>query len=88
MREINNLNTPCFILNKTELIKSISGFQTAFSNCFSESLVGYSVKTNSLPYCMNIANEQVVMLKLCRQTNISWHCYAVILKTTLFIMAR
>ena len=58
MREINNLNTPYFILNKTELIKSISGFQTALSNCFSESLVGYSVKTNSLPYCMNIANEQ------------------------------
>lgn len=58
MQEKNNLNTPCFILDKTELIKSISGFQTSLRNCFAESLVGYSVKTNSLPYCMNIANEQ------------------------------
>ena len=58
MQEKNNLYTPCFILDKTELVKSIYGFQSALRNCFSESLVGYSVKTNSLPYCLNIANEQ------------------------------
>lgn len=58
MQEKNNLYTPCFILDKTELVKSIYGFQSALRNCFSESLVGYSLKTNSLPYCLNIANEQ------------------------------
>ncbi len=58
MQRLNNLKTPCFILDKTELVKSIKGFQSALRNCFSESLVGYSVKTNSLPYCLNIANEQ------------------------------
>ena len=62
MEQINSdyrrLHTPCFILDKAELVNSICGFQTALCNCFSESLVGYSVKTNSLPYCMNVANEQ------------------------------
>ena len=58
MQRLRNLKTPCFILDKTELVKSICGFQSALRNCFSESLVGYSVKTNSLPYCLNVANEQ------------------------------
>lgn len=52
------LSTPCFLLNKEELLRSINGFQSALRNCFSDSLLGYSVKTNSLPYCLNVANEQ------------------------------
>ena len=50
--------TPCFILDHKELIRSITGYQMALSNCFTDSVVGYSVKTNSLPYCLCRAKEQ------------------------------
>lgn len=58
MQSINTFLTPCFILDKAELEKSIAGFQSALQSCFKESLVGYSVKTNSLPYCLNVAKNQ------------------------------
>lgn len=56
MQGINNIKTPCFILDEDELTKSIIGFQSALKKCFKDSLVSYSVKTNSLPYCMKVAN--------------------------------
>lgn len=49
------LQTPCFVLNEQELADSISGFQQALNNKFSNAIVGYSVKTNSLPYAMSVA---------------------------------
>lgn len=58
MEQINILQTPCFILNSKELTRSIRGFQQALNENFQQSIVGYSVKTNSLPYCLNIANRQ------------------------------
>ena len=58
MQSINTFLTPCFILDKAELEKSIAGFQSALQSCFKKSLVGYSVKTNSLPYCLNVAKNQ------------------------------
>ena len=51
------LHTPCFILDQDELVKSIQGFKDALSNFFSSFIVGYSVKTNSLPYCLKIAKQ-------------------------------
>lgn len=51
------LETPCFIFDKAELSKSIQGFKKALTNCFAESIVGYSVKTNSLPYSMIVARK-------------------------------
>src|SRR3712207_275831 len=49
------VQTPCYVLNEQELIDSISGFQQALSSRFVNSVVGYSVKTNSLPYAMSVA---------------------------------
>lgn len=49
---------PCFILDKEELIRSIAEFRLALEKCFAKSAIGYSVKTNSLPYCLNIANKE------------------------------
>lgn len=54
---INVLKSPSFILDQQELVKSIRGYQTALSNNFTDSIVGYSVKTNSLPYCLCRAKE-------------------------------
>ena len=52
-----NLATPCFILDKAEFERSAKGFKQALSDNFKNSIVGYSVKTNSLPYALKLANE-------------------------------
>lgn len=49
------LQTPCFILDKAELERSVKGFQDALRKNFGRSIVGYSVKTNSTPTCMKLA---------------------------------
>lgn len=57
IKSLNNLCTPCFILNVKELERSIRGFQTALDRNFNNAIIGYSVKTNSTPYCMKLAGE-------------------------------
>lgn len=54
---MKNLQTPCFILDKEELEKSVKGYQDALKSNFKRSIVSYSVKTNSLPACMKLAGE-------------------------------
>ena len=55
--EAQHLKTPYFVLNKDELTKCINDFQTALDTRFDNSIIGYSVKTNALPYCLKVANE-------------------------------
>ncbi len=55
---IRELATPCYILDKEEFVKSITGFRSALDTSFSESVIGYSVKTNSLPYCLCVARDE------------------------------
>lgn len=57
LTKITDLETPCYILDKSELIRSIYGFKQALNECFPKNIIGYSVKTNSLPYCMCLARE-------------------------------
>ena len=57
IRSTKDLKTPCYILDVAELEKSICGFKSALSQNFSNSIVGYSVKTNSIPYCMRLASH-------------------------------
>lgn len=57
MEQINLLQTPCFILDKEELVKSIQGFRQALLTNFQQAIIGYSVKTNSLPYCLYVAKN-------------------------------
>lgn len=51
----SSLQTPCFILDQDELNRSIVGFQDALQSFSRKSIVGYSVKTNSLPFCLHFA---------------------------------
>ncbi len=57
MEQIKELETPCFIFDQKELTRSIAGFRSALQSYFNQSVVGYSVKTNSVPYCMLIARD-------------------------------
>lgn len=51
------LDTPCFILDDTDFALSIQGFREAMQSHFTSYIIGYSVKTNSLPYCLKRAGE-------------------------------
>lgn len=54
---MQRLHTPCFIIDNEEFSKSILEFQEALSQQFTTFAIGYSVKTNSLPYCLKLARE-------------------------------
>ena len=51
----NQLETPCYVLDVEDLKRSVVGFQTALKSHFNDVVVGYSVKTNSTPYCIHKA---------------------------------
>lgn len=51
----SRLQTPCYILDPEELNRSIIGFHDALHSFSPKTIVGYSVKTNSLPYCLHFA---------------------------------
>lgn len=57
MHNIDDLQTPCFVLDEAELERSVRGFQQALDAHFEKAVVGYSVKTNGLPYCLKRAGE-------------------------------
>ena len=57
LTKISDLETPCFILDKEEFERSIYGFKNALDKNFKKSIIGYSVKTNSLPYCLCLARD-------------------------------
>ena len=55
--EMDNILTPCFILDEQKLREGIEGFKCALETYFSSSIIGYSVKTNPLPYCLKLARQ-------------------------------
>lgn len=54
---LQQVETPCFVLNEQELKTSVNEFSRALQNKFEHSRIGYSVKTNSLPYAIKKAKE-------------------------------
>lgn len=57
IKDLQMLQTPCFILDLEELERSVKGFYGALTNHFDKVVLGYSVKTNSLPYGLKKAGE-------------------------------
>lgn len=57
INDMKQLQTPCFILDPEELQRSVNGFKLALDSNFGNAIVGYSVKTNSTPYCMKLAGD-------------------------------
>lgn len=58
IQSYKELRTPCFIFDKEEFFLSIESFQQALSKNFKETIIGYSVKTNSTPSCLKLAKEK------------------------------
>ena len=72
---ITNLKTPCFILDEAELVRNIREFDTALHSKFNKSFIGYSVKTNALPYVLRLAKDNG-----CYAEVVSYHEYSLALK--------
>ena len=51
----DDLQTPCFIIDVKEFQQNIRDFSAAMKAKFSNSILAYSVKTNSLPYLLSLA---------------------------------
>lgn len=74
MNNIMDLNTPCFIINEYKLQNNISEFIKALGNIFYNGIVGYSVKTNSLPFILKKA--------------LDFGCYAEVVSADEFFLAK
>lgn len=70
-----NLHTPCFILDEQDVTHNIHEFKTALNSYFTKNIIGYSVKTNSLPYVLKIAKDNG-----CYAEVVSYHEYQLALK--------
>lgn len=55
--DLRGLKTPCYIFNEDEFQNNIENFQIRMDKYFSHSIIGYSFKTNSLPYLVAKARE-------------------------------
>ena len=53
--EVTDFQTPCFIFHEKEFERSVVGFRQALKEAMGNGIVGYSVKTNSLPYMLSMA---------------------------------
>ena len=52
-----NFITPCFIFDEVEFKRGIDCFRDALCQEFRHCIIGYSVKTNSLPYALKLAHR-------------------------------
>lgn len=52
-----NYQTPCFIFDEVEFGRGVVGFKEALTRRFEQVSIGYSVKTNSLPYLLIQAHK-------------------------------
>ncbi len=56
-KQIGTLDTPCFVFNEEELRSNFATFQAAIQNAWSkDSRVAYSIKTNPLPWILEVAH--------------------------------
>lgn len=57
---ISNLKTPCFIINENELKNNIDNMHSSLRKTWGNYIIGYSYKTNSLPWIINYLKENSV----------------------------
>lgn len=77
IESFSKLNTPCYILDEDELLLSFQQFSDALGHRFSRSIVSYSIKTNSVPYCIErlaekgcfievVSSDEFELARLCK----------------------
>ena len=58
MDKINNFKTPYFVIDEVELEKNIYEFHKSLKRYWNNYIIGYSCKTNSLPWVLNFVKEK------------------------------
>ena len=58
------MNTPCFVISKEKLDSNINDFQQALKEYWPNSKIGYSVKTNSLPWLLSYLKKKGVFAEV------------------------
>lgn len=71
---LDNLETPYFIIDEVALTKNINDFHQALERNWGNSIIGYSFKTNSLPWVLKHMKKIIAMQKLYQALNINWQC--------------
>lgn len=69
-----NLETPCFIINEKELKKNIDNMHLALKKYWNNYIIGYSYKTNSLPWIISFLKEN--------------NCYAEVVSNSEYKLAK
>lgn len=64
MIHYQELQPPCFIFDESEFKRGICGFRDALKKRFQQVDIGYSVKTNSLPYALRMARYNGYMAEV------------------------
>ena len=70
--KIEDLETPCFIVKEEELINNIVNFKSSLNQFFRHNILSYSIKTNSLPFILDVAKKMAVLLKSYHMMNTIW----------------
>lgn len=72
--DFTKLQTPCFIVDEAAFQENIEDFHAALEKNFKSHIIGYSYKTNSLPYILKTAKNL--------------HCYAEVVSDTEYALAQ
>lgn len=57
IRKADIPQTPCFVIDSDRIRHIIDTFRKEFTDTCGNVVIGYSVKTNSLPYCISLAHS-------------------------------
>lgn len=79
--KIYNLQTPCFIFDEAEFKRGVYGFRDALLKKFDQVDIGYSVKTNPLPYVIRHAGKLGCKAEVVSQDEYDWPVSAVLHQT-------
>lgn len=69
-----DLSTPCFIIDEEELKKNIDNMHSSLKKYWNNYIIGYSYKTNSLPWILSFLKEN--------------NCYAEVVSDTEYRLAK
>ena len=58
------MKTPYFLISEEKLNANVNAFKTALENLWPNSILAYSVKTNSLPWLLKYLNKQGIMTEV------------------------
>ncbi|MBQ5754715.1 MAG: hypothetical protein IIV90_03510 [Oscillospiraceae bacterium] len=70
--DLHRLQTPCFVVDKPALAANFEGFHRALAAHWGAHVLGYSVKTNPLPWVLAFAKEQGCFAEVVSDTEYLW----------------